>query len=595
MATKLEQAVGMNPVLREDICIMIGGQGGDGTLTVVNLLGRIFRDSGLHIYDARNVLSRIRGGHADGVIRTSVNEIYSIGDHVDILVAFDEEAVHAGLPELSENAVIVFDSSKGQLSDNLRKPGFTVYSAPLGNMAASALRRNLYKNTIAFAVLGRVLGFDDQLLIDVLKARYARRGQEALDSNIKALTLGFEWADKNCPQATFKVARGNCANKILSTGNEATAYGFLVGGGRFFVGYPITPATDIMEWLTPRLPKFGGVVKQAEDELAVINMGIGAAYAGARVMVATSGPGQSLMTEGVGHAGEAEVPIVVVECQRVGPSTGEPTKNEQSDVNHVVFGSHGEFPRVVVAPGNPLECFAMSTQAMNLAEKYQLPVFFLLDQALCQNSASIDPFDVSSVIVDRGKLASQEELSKLEVFKRYELTDDGVSTRSIPSQEGGQCQVTGNEHNEFGLVSTDRTNRLKMMYKRMNKLEHAKKDLPRGVNFGNKDAKIGIIGFGSTYGPILESMQQLQQKGIDVKYHQLRTIWPLLEDDLRGFLDSLEVVFVIENNYLGQVAALIRSSITEKTPWYRALRSLTVHPSSQRRLPAQLGRPSAQR
>jgi 2-oxoglutarate ferredoxin oxidoreductase subunit alpha len=277
------------------------------------------------------------------------------------------------------------------------------------------------------------------------------------------------------------------------------------------------------------------------------------------------------MTEGVGHAGEAEVPIVVVECQRVGPSTGEPTKNEQSDVNHVVFGSHGEFPRVVVAPGNPLECFAMSTQAMNLAEKYQLPVFFLLDQALCQNSASINPFDVSSVVVDRGKLASQEELSKLEVFKRYELTDDGVSTRSIPSQEGGQCQVTGNEHNEFGLVSTDRANRLKMMYKRMNKLEHAKKDLPRGVNFGNKNAKIGIIGFGSTYGPILESMQQLQQKGIDVKYHQLRTIWPLLEDDLRGFLDSLEVVFVIENNYLGQVAALIRSSITEKSSMVQSI------------------------
>src|SRR5208283_1556192 len=171
----------MNSVLREDICIMIGGQGGDGTLTVVNLLGRIFRDSGLHIYDARNVLSRIRGGHADGVIRTSVREIYSIGDQVDVLVAFDEEAVQAGFSELSENAVILFDNSKGQLSENLRKPGLTVYSAPFGNMAASALRRNLFKNTIAFALLGRVLGFDDQLLIEVLKARYARRGQEALD------------------------------------------------------------------------------------------------------------------------------------------------------------------------------------------------------------------------------------------------------------------------------------------------------------------------------------------------------------------------------------------------------------------------------
>lgn len=557
MATQLEQASSVKTSLSNQICIMIGGQGGDGTLTVVNLLGRIFRNLGLNVYDARNVLSRIRGGHADGVIRASTEEIYSTGDEIDVLVAFDEEAVTLVLNDLAPDATILYDSSKGTLPQDLRR-SFQIYEAPLGNLAASALRRNIFKNTIAFAILGRVLGLEDELLIEVLKARYARRGQEALDSNLKALDIGLDYASKNIHSPHYKLNRGANSGKILSTGNEATAFGFLVAGGRFFVGYPITPATDIMEWLAPRLPKFGGVVKQAEDELAVINMGIGAAYAGARVMVATSGPGQSLMTEGVGHAGEAEVPIVVVECQRVGPSTGEPTKNEQSDINHIVYGSHGEFPRLVLAPGTASECFKISTDALNLAEKYQLPVFILLDQALCQNSESVPPFDIKAVKIDRGKLLDQESISKLPVYKRYQYSEDGISPRSIPSLEGGQSQVTGNEHNEFGLVSVDKTNRLRMMSKRMKKVDLAKSELPRGVNLGPIEAKIGIIGIGSTYGPITESMVQLEERGVKVKFHQLRTVFPLLEDDLNEFLDPLETVFVVENNYQGQLARMIK-------------------------------------
>ncbi len=546
---------------KEDITVMIGGQGGDGTITVVSLLGFVFRKLGLNIYDARNVLSRIRGGHADGIIRACSGEIYSTGDQIDVLVAFDEDAVRAGISELSSSGLIVYDESKGKLSESLMKPGIAVYSAPLGNMAASQLRRNIFKNTAAFALLGRILGIEDQMLLEVVKSRYERRGKESYESNLKALEIGFGVASKLVKTPRFTLKHDKSNGRILSTGNEATAFGFVVGGGRFFVGYPITPATDIMEWLVPRLPKLGGVVKQAEDELAVINMAIGAACTGARVMIATSGPGQSLMTEGVGHAGEAEVPIVIVECQRVGPSTGEPTKNEQSDINHVVFGSHGEFPRFVLAPGTPTDCFYITNQALNFAEKYQLPVFLLLDQALCQNSATIEPFDISSVKIERGKLATEETLSKLESYKRYEITDDGVSLRSIPSQEGGLFQVTGNEHNEFGLVSVDRINRLRMMRKRMTKLEIAKRDLPRGINHGRIDAKVGVIGFGSTYGPIVEAMSELEQDGLLVRFHQIRTIWPLLEDDLQSFIDTVDSVFVIECNYQGQLANLIRSKL----------------------------------
>ncbi len=200
---------------------------------------------------------------------------------------------------------------------------------------------------------------------------------------------------------------------------------------------------------------------------------------------------------------------------------------------------------------------------MNLAEKYQLPVFLLLDQALCQNSVSIEPFNVKALTIERGKLTTEEDLAKLPVYKRYEFTEDGVSWRSIPSQEGGESQVTGNEHNEFGAVSTDRTNRLRMMRKRMMKMERAKKDLPKGNNFGPKTAKIGIIGFGSTYGPIMESMEQMEEKGLEVRFHQIRTIWPLLEDDLHDFVDRLDKVFVVENNYSGQLASLIQANFGE--------------------------------
>jgi 2-oxoglutarate ferredoxin oxidoreductase subunit alpha len=561
MATKLEQSTDSQIELRDDICIMVGGQGGDGSLTVVNLLGRVFRNMGLNVYDSRNVLSRIRGGHADGVIRASVRSVFSTGDQIDVLVAFDEEAVSAGVNELARDATIIFDSSKGMLSQKYNLPGFRIISAPMGNMAASKLRKNIFKNTVAFAILGRVLGLDDQVLKDIVKARYERRGKEALDSNMQALEFGLSFARENLKSSYYTLKRGENNGKILATGNEAAAFGFLVGGGRFFVGYPITPATDIMEWLTPRLPKFGGVVKQAEDELAVINMGIGAACAGARVMVATSGPGQSLMTEGVGHAGEAEVPIVVAQCQRVGPSTGEPTKNEQSDINHVVYASHGEFPRLVVAPGTAEECFYMTADALNLAEKYQLPVFILLDQALCQNSESFAPFDIKRIRVDRGKLAKEGELGVSEVYKRYKYTEDGISPRSIPSQEGGECQITGNEHNEFGMVSVDKTNRLRMMSKRMKKIEAARVDLPAGNNFGDRQAKIGLVGFGSTTGPILESIEQLSDHGVNAKFHQVRTIFPLLEEDLNSFADPLERIFVIENNFQGQLARMLKTAV----------------------------------
>ena len=285
-------------------------------------------------------------------------------------------------------------------------------------------------------------------------------------------------------------------------------------------------------------------------------MAIGAALTGVRTMTATSGPGLSLMQEGVGHAGSGEVPLVVVDCQRSGPSTGLPTKPEQSDLNIMVFGGHGDFPRIVLAPGHPDDCFHLAFDATNLADKYQCPVYIAMDQALSQNIASVKPFNLDQVQVEPGKRLTAEEVAKLDTYKRYDFSEDGVSAFAAPGTPGGMSLVTGNEHDEFGLVSTDPKNRVKMMDKRFHKIEAAKKELPKGRHFGDKNAPIGFIGIGMMYGVILDAMAELEKQGFQTQYHQPRTIWPVLDDTIE-FIESCERVYVIDLNAQGQLAHIL--------------------------------------
>lgn len=544
-----------------DIKVMVGGQGGDGTLTVVNLLSRVFKSMGLNSYDSRNVLSRIRGGHADGVIRGSTKHVLSIGDGIDVLVAFDEEAVETARDQISRNGIVIFDSSRSPLDRSLLEPGIQVYEAKLGEMAGTELKRTLLKNTISFSLLCRVLGVGDNLAQEVITSRYGRRGAEVLATNLSALSLGFKLADQIGVRTHFNLPRLPPNGLIQINGDEALAMGFIAGGGRFYAGYPITPASEILEFLEAHLPKFGGVAIQAEDEISAINMAIGASIAGIRSIVATSGPGQDLMTEGVGQAGESESPIVVVEVQRAGPSTGEPTKHEQSDVSHVVNAGHGDFPRIVLAPSDAQECFEMGVSSLNLAEKYQLPVFVMLDQELAQNTQSTQEFDFTRVRIDRGKLLSPDKLAEIKEYKRYELTEDGVSPRTVPGMPNGMFQMTGNEHNEWGMVSVDKANRRSMMRKRMLKIEHAEPELPRGMVYGDESAEIGIVSFGSNFGPILEAMDILRDKGVNTKFLKVRTLYPVLTDEMSEFIDGVKIAFFVECNMSGQYAGLVKRTL----------------------------------
>ena len=286
-------------------------------------------------------------------------------------------------------------------------------------------------------------------------------------------------------------------------------------------------------------------------------MALGASIAGVRTMTGTSGPGLALMQEGISQAGSAEIPLVIVDAQRGGPSTGLPTKPEQSDLNLMFYGGNGDFPRVVLAPGDPGDCFDLAVHACNLAEKYQFPVYIALDQGLAQNLSTVDAFDLDAVVVDRGKMLSAEDVSAKDAFKRYEVTDDGVSPFAIPGTPGGLSLVTGNERDEFGRVSTSPGNRLAMMDKRMNKLETALANLPQGRKFGNSNAKVGLIGVGSAFSTLDDALSKLETGGVSAQLLQLRTLFPVLPETIE-FISGCDRVYVVEHNQTGQIAGLLR-------------------------------------
>ncbi len=544
----------------EDINIIVSGQGGDGSLTVINILADVLRAVGMRAYTERDVLSRIKGGIVTATLRASRKERFCIGSQIDVMVAFDAQAISKQIHRLNDRSIVIIDNSNDELLQPSDIPEeVRVIGIPFSRHAVRSFRRDIYKNSISSAVIGRLIGFRDEDMRNAFRKRFTRRGPQELKYNLEALAVGFELADKVglvSDEGLYEIVSGNSKPHMLITGNEAVAFGFAVAGGRFFAGYPITPSTDIMEWLEKWLPKFGGVVRQAEDELSVINMAIGAALTGTRTMVATSGPGLSLMQEGIGQLGMAEIPLVVVDCQRTGPSTGMPTKPEQSDINLLVYGGHGDFPRVVLAPGTPEECFYMTVKACNLAEKYQLPVYISLDQGLSQNLATIDPIDQAQVIIDRGKRLDAETLQRMTIYQRYEFSEDGVSAFAPPGTPGGMSLVTGNEHDEFGQVSTDPINRTQMVKKRQRKLETLQPELPRAVVYGSDASEIGFIGFGMTHGVILEAMEILVRHHINTKYHHLLTLWPMLPETI-AFTRSCCRVFVVEYNAVGQLARLI--------------------------------------
>ena len=543
----------------DDITLIVSGQGGDGSLTVSSLLGKLLRARGLQVLTERDVLSRIKGGRAAAALRASGTERRVLGDRFQLAVILDEEGVHAIKDRIADDGILIYDDSETSLPEGLVPAGVWVMNAPFAQLAVRQFGRILYKNSIALGLASRVLAIPDDEMRGAFEAQFSRMGQAVLDANVSALESGFAMADEagvTSDAPVFALDRHVEEERLLLTGNEATGFGFLVGGGRFFAGYPITPATDVMEYLSGVLPRFGGIVWQAEDELASVNMALGASLAGVRAMTATSGPGLALMQEGLSQAGSAEIPLVVVTTQRGGPSTGLPTKIEQSDLDMMVFGGNGEFPRIVLAPGDAEDAFYLAVQACNLAQQFQCPVYIALDQGISQNSVSVKPFDLERVPIDQGKRLDTASVAALAEYGRYEITEDGVSPYVVPGTPGGVSLVTGNERDPFGLVSTNAANRKAMMDKRARKLETAKAELPTGRRIGPAGASIGLIGIGSAYGSAMEAQDELAALGIDAQVLQPRTVWPVLDETI-DFIAAREVVYVVEQNSTGQLAKLL--------------------------------------
>jgi 2-oxoglutarate/2-oxoacid ferredoxin oxidoreductase subunit alpha len=418
----------------------------------------------------------------------------------------------------------------------------------------------IVRNTISLGVLGKLIGMDPAIIREGITGVYGRKSQKVADLNIRAIEAGENYVAANFDRPTgYALAAGVDGDRLIMMGNDAIAYGALVAGCRFMAGYPITPATDVLEWMAKEAPKYGGIAVQAEDELAAINMVIGAAFTGVRAMTATSGPGLSLMTEGVGLAGVLEVPIVIIECARAGPATGLPTKTEQSNLNHMIFGGHGEIPKIVIAPGTVEESFYMAIDAFNLAEKYQCPVYLVSEQALCQSKATLPLLEFEHLAVDRGKLVTDAVV--FGEYRRFAFTEDGVSPRVIPGVEGGMHLAPGSEHNDMGVITENANNRKRMMEKRFQKLKTAVPDLPKAKLHSNSGARVALIGYGSNRGPIAEAQDRLTAGGIPTDFLQLRTLWPFPDDEIAAFVKDYDHIFIIEHSFTGQLARLVRAAI----------------------------------
>lgn len=537
---------------------MVGGQQGEGIDPTGSILAKALNRQGYYIYGYRHFSSRIKGGHSNYKVRISTTPLAANADALDILIAFDQETIDLNAHELKAGGLVIGDSKFKPTTD---REDIQLISIPLTEIAEE-LGTRIMKNMVAVGATTAVLGIDPYIFDEMITKQFQRKGDKVVKANLQAIQEGAARTKEALGSDTsFKLAPADGSSRLLMMGNDAVTLGAMAAGCRVMPAYPITPASDIMESLVKKLPGIGGVVLQTEDEMAAIITAIGAAYAGSRAMTATSGPGLSLMMEAIGLSGMTETPVVIVDTQRGGPSTGLPTKNEQSDLNTVLYGSHGEIPRIVLAPSTAEECFYDTVQAFNYADEYQCPVILLTDLALSLALQTVEQLDYSKVKINRGKLLSDDEVAEMTdengYFPRYADTEDGISPRAIPGQRGGIHYVTGVEHNDIGRPNERADNRKQMMKKRMRKL--AGIELPNSLVVNEAaDAEWLLVGFGSTRGPIEEARAQLAADGIQTSQMCVRVLAPFPTQAVKDVLARYHRVLVVENNATGQLAEQIK-------------------------------------
>jgi 2-oxoglutarate ferredoxin oxidoreductase subunit alpha len=573
-------------VVINQLKLLIGGvQLRDGVVTVTDLIGRIFTRAGLHVLAMeRGYASTIYGAHQYDPLVVSAEPPVSWGDPaLDILVALDYDANPDAQEQpnrdtmlrhgkyLKDGGVLLYDSSTGEIPTGaLERRGVKVFPIPARNIARDELKRDVVKNLVTVGALFRLLEFDRDVtyLTSLLEERFLRKGREIVDLNLRAARRGLEVVEevlrtKSWTQVGYRLdARPMKDARLLLSGNDALSMGAILAGCRFYAGYPITPASAILEFMEAHLPKYGGRALQGQNERESIRAAIGAAVAGVRSMVGTSGPGLSLKVEEFGVSGVTETPIVIVDTQRAGPSTGMPTKSEQGDLFLVAYGGHGEIPRIVLAPATQEECFTMMIEAHDLADKYQCPVFFLTDLNLSEGRKVVPEafFTQGKVAIDRSTLVREADLKRDGGYKRFAVTPEGISSRLVPGTVGAVFKVTGSEHDERGFVSTDPAVRKAQMEKRFRKMEtYLRVDGKPPQVYGKTDGKPVLVGWGSTRPVLLDAQQQLRAKGVEVAVVHFTYLWPFNTAAAKPLLEKASAVIAVEQNFSGQFAHVIQA------------------------------------
>ncbi len=549
-----------------DLTIRIGGEAGMGLESSGAGFAKALTRGGLYAFGLPDYYSRIRGGHNFFSIRVSPEPLISHAEPVHLVLALDVETIRRHASDVVAGGAIVYDEEE-EVPEEMRQLGadreVSFFPVPLTELAEEKGGRAIMRNTVAFGVAAGLMGFDLAYLDSVIRDNFAPKGEKVIDANLRVAEAGFEASQSFQADFPFRMeAIPDAPPRMILNGNEAFALGALAGGCRFVATYPMTPGSPVLHWFAAHGDEYGAVIKHTESEIGAINMAIGAGFQGARAMCPTSGGGFSLMVEALGLAGITEVPVVVYNAQRPGPATGLPTRTEQADLLFMMHASQGEFPRFVLAPGTVEASFRVGWQAFNLAERYQTPTLVMSDHYLAAAYRTVerDALGFDEVAIDRGALLSEEELDDLEEpYKRYKVTPSGVSPRATPGHPNAVWVSTANEHDEFGAVSEDAENRIAQADKRMRKMDGMRQDVEGPALYGPEEAEVTLVCWGSTYGPVREAVDRLNEEQAGRANMLHFTALHPFPPEARAALDQAQRTVVVEGNVTGQLETLIRA------------------------------------
>ncbi|MBI4162158.1 MAG: 2-oxoacid:acceptor oxidoreductase subunit alpha [Candidatus Aenigmarchaeota archaeon] len=538
----------------------VAGEAGHGILNAGLMFAKTCLRGGLFVFATAEYPSLIRGGHNNLDVRVSETELHAHTRFTDLLVALDKNSIDKHEVKISEGGGIIYDGESMKVTpDYFKRNDIKTYNVPLMNIA-NENGGKIMRNVVAMGATIALLDFDIELFYGVLKDNFGtKKGMEVAEANIKAAKAGYDYIKQNFPSDfKYKLVKKPYHNdKLFLSGNEAISTGAIKAGCKFIAAYPMTPATSVFTNIAAQEKNYNIIVKHTEDEISAINMAIGAGYAGLRAMTATSGGGFALMCEGFGLAGQTETPIVVVEAMRPGPATGMATHTGQGDLRYILHASTDEFPRLIIAPGSVDECYYLTQEAFNFAEKYQMPVMILTDKYLGESYRSVAEFDTNKVKVERGKMVTDGEAD----YKRYKLTEDAISPRSIPGIKNGMHVASSYEHDEHGHEREEEEIRIAMHNKRYKKFALAEQEVKAKFApelLGSKNAGFTIIAWGSTKGPVLEAMKLLEKDGISTNFLPITFVNPMHDEIISDVMKNAKRTIIIEGNMTAQFAGLIR-------------------------------------